>query len=154
MKNKFLHSKNIEKDSDNKSYAGKRRIDINNANEIIKLILKTKNMSSKYFIKLAFLILSTKSFGQTTKLFTKNVNVYVETDLFLVPIEPAQKVIARADFYWDKTKNSGNVKITDLVHNKVYNYPVNQLYTNFTNGYKIFYFQTTDGKEKISVSKE
>jgi hypothetical protein len=111
-------------------------------------------MRIKYFFKLLFLILSLQSFGQTVKMFSKTVNVFVVTDMYLNPIEQATKVNARADFYWDKTTNSGVVKVTDLAHGKVYKYPVNQLYTGVAKGLKIYYFQTSDGKEKISVSKE
>lgn len=94
------------------------------------------------------------SYSQTVKMFSKTVNFLVTTDIYLNPIEEAMKVNARADFYWDKTTNSGVVKVTDLAHGKIYKYPVNQLYTGVAKGLKIYYFQTSDGKDKISVSKE
>ena len=92
--------------------------------------------------------------AQIVKMFSKRVNVFVVTDMYLNPIETATKVNARADFYWDKTTNTGVVKVNDLAHGRVYKYPVNQLYTGVAKGLKIYYFQTTDNKEKISVSKE
>jgi len=87
-------------------------------------------------------------------MFSKTVNVSVITDMSLNPIESASKINARGDFYWDKTASSGVVKINDLAHGKVYKYPVNQLYTGVAKGLKIYYFQTSDNKYKISVSKE
>ena len=111
-------------------------------------------MGKKYFLHLLFLILSLHSYGQTEKMFSKTVNVFVVTDKYLNPIETATKVNVRADFYWDKTTNSGVVKVNDLAHGKVYKYPVNQLYTGVAKGLKIYYFQTSDNKYKISVSKE
>jgi hypothetical protein len=111
-------------------------------------------MKTKKLLYLLFLIISLQSYGQTVKMFSKTVNVFVVTDMYLNPIETATKVNARADFYWDKTTNSGVVKVNDLAHGKVYKYPVNQLYTGVAKGLKIYYFQTSDVKEKISVSKE
>ena len=107
----------------------------------------------KFFIILLVLI-SQSSNAQMVKMFSKTVNVFVTTDIFLNPIEGAAKVNARADFYWDKTANSGLVKVNDLAHSKVYKYPVNQLYTGVAKGLKVYYFQTSDDKEKISVTKE
>jgi hypothetical protein len=111
-------------------------------------------MKTKKILHLLFLIISLQSYGQTVKMFSKTVNVFVVTDMYLNPIETATKVNARADFYWDKNNNSGVVKVNDLAHGTVYKYPVNKLYTGVAKGLKIYYFQTSDGKEKISVSKE
>lgn len=94
------------------------------------------------------------SYSQTVKMFSKTVNVFVKIDKYSNQLEPATKVNARADFFWDKATNSGIVKVNDLAHGKVYKYPVNQLYTGFTKGLKVYYFQATDNTIKISVTKE
>jgi hypothetical protein len=91
---------------------------------------------------------------QTTKMFSKTVNVCVITDIYLKPIDPASKINVKGEFYWDKNTSSGVVKITDIAHGKVYKYPVNQMYTGVAKGYTIYYFQSSDNKYKISVSKE
>ena len=111
-------------------------------------------MKTISFTTLLFLILSLQSFGQTTKMFTKTVNYSVITNFSLQPIADGVKIKVRAEFYYDKSNNSGVIKIFDLAHNSQREIKVNQMYTNITKGIIIYYFQSSDGKYKISVSKE
>lgn len=111
-------------------------------------------MKAKYFFYLLFLILPTHSFGQTIKMFSKKVNTSIKTDFYLNPIQPADRINARADFYYDKTLNSGVIIVYDLAHRQQYKYFVNQMSTNVVKGLKVYYFKTTNNKYKISLSKE
>lgn len=103
---------------------------------------------------LYILLISNYCYSQTVKMFSKTVNTSVITDFYLNPIESAVRINASADFYYDKKLNSGVIKVNDLAHGQQYKYFVNQMYTNIVKGLKIYYFQTTDNKYKISVSKE
>jgi hypothetical protein len=103
---------------------------------------------------LAMLLFCQYTHAQEVKMFTKTVNFFVKVDLTLNPIGPYTTVNARADFYWNKSTSSGVVKINDLAHGKIYKYPVDEMYTGFAKGYKVYYFQTSDGQYKISVTKE
>ena len=80
------------------------------------------------YLFICFILLCKVSTAQQIKMFTKTVNVFVVADMYLNPIETPTMVNARADFYWDKSTKLGVVKVNDLAHNKVYEYPVNQMY--------------------------
>jgi hypothetical protein len=111
-------------------------------------------MRTAFFLILAFSLVSTNSYCQLNKMFTKHVNRYIETDLYLNPISDERYTNTTFEIYFDKTNNYGYVKVNDIGNNKKWKMNLKKMYTGSAKGLTIYYFQSSDNKYKFSVSEE
>ncbi len=108
----------------------------------------------KPILILVFSVCFNTSYCQMTKLFTKNVNRQVTTDMKLNPITQPSKANSKFEIFFDKQAGYGYIKVTDYLLNEKWKMDLKEMYTGYAKGYKIYYFQSSDGKFKVSVSKE
>ncbi len=93
-------------------------------------------------------------FSQLTKLFTKHVNRVVESDFSGKQLTKEEITDDIFEFYFDKVNDTGYIKVTENKTGKKWRMELKEMYTGLAKGLKIYYFQSSDGKFKVSASKE
>lgn len=111
---------------------------------------------NKIFLTYLFTII-TSFFGFTQnssdKMFTKTPNLFVNTDMYGNPTSEIKSNKTRFEIYFNSNSQVGYL-IGIKNGERILKLGLSTMYTNYANNLKVYYFQSDDGKYKISTTYE
>ncbi len=87
------------------------------------------------------------------KMFTKTPNYIINTDMYGKPTSEVKSNKTRFEIYWNTSSQTGYL-IATKNGERVLKLKLAAMYTGYANNLKVYYFQSDDGKYKISTTYE
>ncbi len=91
--------------------------------------------------------------NSSDKMFTKTPNSLVNTDMYGNPTSEIKSNKTRFDIYFNSNSQTGYL-IATKNGERILKLGLSTMYTNYANNLKVYYFQSDDGKYKISTTYE
>jgi len=87
------------------------------------------------------------------KMFTKTPNLFVNTDMYGNPTSEIKSNKTKFEIYYNSNSQVGYL-IGIKNGERILKLGLSTMYTNYANNLKVYYFQSDDGKYKISTTYE
>ena len=91
--------------------------------------------------------------NSSDKMFTKTPNLFVNTDMYGNPTSEIKSNKTRFEIYFNPNSQVGYL-IGIKNGERILKLGLSTMYTNYANNLKVYYFQSDDGKYKISTTYE
>ena len=91
--------------------------------------------------------------NSSDKMFTKTPNLFVNTDMYGNPTSEIKSNKTRFEIYYNSNSQVGYL-IGIKNGKRILKLGLSTMYTNYANNLKVYYFQSDDGKYKISTTYE
>jgi hypothetical protein len=91
--------------------------------------------------------------NSSDKMFTKTPNLFVNTDMYGNPTSEIKSNKTRFEIYYNSNSQVGYL-IGIKNGERILKLGLSTMYTNYANNLKVYYFQSDDGKYKISTTYE
>ena len=91
--------------------------------------------------------------NSSDKMFTKTPNLFVNTDMYGNPTSEIKSNKTRFEIYYNSNSQIGYL-IAIKNGKRILKLGLSTMYTNYANNLKVYYFQSDDGKYKISTTYE
>jgi len=91
--------------------------------------------------------------NSSDKMFTKTPNLFVNTDMYGNPTSEIKSNKTRFEIYFNPNSQVGYL-IGIKNGERILKLGLSTMYTNYANNLKVYYFQSNDGKYKISTTYE